>query len=375
MPLVTKAASSDDYASRFAKAQMLAKRGDDAGASKIYQDLIKRDPSQPQAYNNLAAIKARHGEFKEAQALLEQALRSNPVYATVYENLSAIYVEMARDSYGKALRLETPPQTLALRELNQPKQSKPAQIQIAAAPAETTRPSAKSSSVVATPEVTPPAAAPEKTPVAKSTFSPVVATAPATQPETTVAQTSAPATEKSPAPMVTAKSNIAKTEAVTTPNTAPEMAAAETSPIVDTAAPPVVPTPKPKTVSPPVNTAVAPTVSKEDVITNLQGWAAAWSDKAVDLYLVFYADDYAPPGMTHTQWVAQRRERLQAPKWIQVSLSDFQVDAIKDDEARVRLIQEYKADNYQDRTRKEFRLRHTPDGWRIVKETTMAKLH
>ena len=92
------------------------------------------------------------------------------------------------------------------------------------------------------------------------------------------------------------------------------------------------------------------------------------------MYLSFYPDDYAPAGMTHAQWEAQRRQRLQAPKWIKVSLSDIQMKPIKDDEVSVRLIQHYQADNYQDRTRKALRLRRGADGWKIIEETTVATL-
>lgn len=110
-------------------------------------------------------------------------------------------------------------------------------------------------------------------------------------------------------------------------------------------------------------------------MTTLQGWAAAWSGKAVGLYLSFYTPDYAPNGMTHAQWVALRRQRLRAPKWIHVSLNDFKVGPVQDNTIRVRLIQKYEASNYHDLTRKLFRLRHTADGWRIYEEKTLAKLH
>lgn len=120
VPLHVYAASSQDYAAQFTKALRLVKQGKDTAASKIYEALIKQAPGQVQAYNNLAAIKARHGQLKQAQALLERALHSNPVYATVYENLSAIYGKMARDSYGKALHLATPRKNVNLRELTAP---------------------------------------------------------------------------------------------------------------------------------------------------------------------------------------------------------------------------------------------------------------
>ena len=400
-PLATQAASSaKSYAARFAQAQSLARRGDDAAASKLYEALIKQDPGLPQAYNNLAAIKARHGHYKQAQALLEQALRSDPVYATVYENLSAIYVEMARDSYGKALRLDTPQQAIALRELDKPKPAKPAPIQVAAAPEE--KPHSHAGKKAAADEshtqkpapvtasqatATKPAPAPADDSAATTAAAKPQAKQPetktATDNPTVVAKSETPAVETKPAqpsPNPQADQTIADKSVMTLTQPAPdETMPAEATPSIalqdDTTA--VTPTESKPVATNPSEATAAPLLpfNKEDVITNLQGWAAAWSGKAVDLYLDFYAKDYAPSGMTHPQWVAQRRQRLLAPKWIRVELRDFEVDAIKDDEARVRLTQVYKANNYHDRTRKEFRLRHTPDGWRIVEEKTIAMTH
>ncbi|MBI1423384.1 MAG: tetratricopeptide repeat protein [Gammaproteobacteria bacterium] len=353
LPLLAQSNTADDYATRFGKAQALTRQGDDDAASKIYEALIKQAPGKPQAYNNLAAIKARHGEYKEAQALLERALRSDPVYATVYENLSAIYVEMARDSYGKALRLDTPPQPVALRLLDKPKA---ASIQVATAPA--VNPPAE----VKAPAVADKPAKPEA-PVAKSTASTQ------SSPQVIAANTAGPAPAST---AVTPPAGLAQTK--TPPS------AAQTATVAEVVASQATPTAETPSLMPGIEiqneeTPASTEVDKDKVITSLQGWAAAWSAKSVDLYLEFYASDYAPPGMTHTQWAAQRRARLQAPKWIQVTLNDFAVDAVKDDLVRVRLDQVYKADNYQDRSRKEFQLRRTPDGWRIVEEKTIAMSH
>jgi tetratricopeptide (TPR) repeat protein len=358
-PSLTQAAGVDDYAARVAQAQALVKQGEDAAAAKIYEDLIKQEPGQPQAYNNLAAIKARHGEYKQAQALLERALRSNPVYATVYENLSAIYVEMARDSYGKALRLEAPQQTVVLRELTGPKQAKPAQKQIAVATAQKQpAPVVNATSKAVAKQDRP---IPAATASGQAQQSPPLATVAKTEPPPQKATTPPPvAMAKTPAAPVNAP---ARTEA--TAKAAPQMAAAETAPVTSSTDAHQADT------SSATNATV---LNKDEVITNLQAWAAAWSDQAVDLYVGFYSDKYAPRGMTHQQWLAQRHQRLTAPQWIQVALNDFQIGPVKGDVVRVRFIQEYKADNYQDRTRKQVRLRHTPDGWRIVEEKTLEKL-
>ncbi len=115
-----------------------------------------------------------------------------------------------------------------------------------------------------------------------------------------------------------------------------------------------------------------PAVDQEAIITTLQGWAAAWSEQAPDVYLIFYADEYQPDGMSRQAWEQQRRERLKSPEWIQIGLSNFKVEKLGNDEARVEMIQEYRASNYQDKTRKLMRMRQTADGWRIVDEQSIA---
>lgn len=297
------AAQNLAYQDRFGQAHSLAQRGDLAGAAAIYEELIKQAPQQPAAFNNLAAIRARQGLLEEAQALLEQALHNHPDYAAVYENLSAVYVEMARDSYGKALRLDAPAKAVTLRELKTATLSEAPAAQLA------TR---------------------EDTPAAL----PAAAVTPPAPPAGAVPQTALPPTASQPA-AETDRQAAAVPDAVAAPAAGPD---------------------------------------KEAIVTTLQGWAAAWSEKAVDLYLVFYTNDYHPEGMSRRRWEAQRRERLQAPQWIQVELNDIDVQEIKADQARVRLIQDYRADNYQDRTLKEFRLRLTADGWRISSEESISRL-
>ncbi len=75
-------------------------------ASSLFEQLIGRYPSRPEPYNNLAALYALQGRLTESKAVLEKALDTDDNYATVYGNLGVIYAEMARESYGKALRLE-----------------------------------------------------------------------------------------------------------------------------------------------------------------------------------------------------------------------------------------------------------------------------
>lgn len=146
-------------------------------------------------------------------------------------------------------------------------------------------------------------------------------------------------------------------------------------------------TPQPKSVAaktplskpsprPPVKNSSGKTgpVETEAIITTLNAWAAAWSEKAVDMYLVFYDDRYHPAGMSRRSWERQRQQRLVKPKWIKVQLSDFQIRPINSKSVRVELIQDYRSESYHDRTRKEIIMQQTLDGWRITSERSIAKL-
>ncbi len=123
---------------------------------------------------------------------------------------------------------------------------------------------------------------------------------------------------------------------------------------------------------------ITPTQALQDrneIITTLEGWAAAWSEQATDVYFIFYADDYHPPGQSRIAWKKERRVRLNKPRWIQIGLKGIDIKSLKDNEAKVELVQEYRASNYQDKTRKQFKLRQTTDGWRIVEERNLAKIN
>ena len=102
---------------RFARAQQLESSGDGDGAINMYREIIAAYPSLPEPYNNLAILLAEKGELSEAKAILEKGLTTSESYAAVYENLRTINLELARDSYIKALRLGVKPEKLALKKL------------------------------------------------------------------------------------------------------------------------------------------------------------------------------------------------------------------------------------------------------------------
>ncbi len=104
----------------------------------------------------------------------------------------------------------------------------------------------------------------------------------------------------------------------------------------------------------------------------LLAWAAAWSAQAVDVYLSFYHPRYQPAnGMSLQRWQKQRRYRLKKPKWIKVTLSDFDMRKLAANKVEVNFVQRYQSNTFSDKSNKQMVLLKTEDGWRIVSEISL----
>lgn len=113
-----------------------------------------------------------------------------------------------------------------------------------------------------------------------------------------------------------------------------------------------------------------PAASLEAVRRAVDLWATAWSSKDADAYLAFYADDFSPAdGRPRGEWAAWRRERLAAPHFIQVEISDLNVTMMGEDHAQAAFWQDYQSDTIDDRIRKTLLLKKTGERWMITQET------
>lgn len=305
----------DDVQALFLKARLLTQQDKIDAAITVYQQVIKLQPNYPEPYNNLAALFTQKGDLAAAQTNLEKAMKTHASYAVVYENLSAVYVELARDSYGKALRLEQAKKQMQLAQLTELRFiTSPPVLSVAQVEPKQVLASASAQNTAPAKPVA--AALPAKPDVVSATT--VITPAPVSPPATqTVVATTA------------VKKEVAKSKAA---------------------------------------------LDNDQIITTLQGWAAAWSAKSADMYFSFYANDFSPPGVPRATWQAQRQDRLQEAKWIKVGLKDFKIKPLKGKMASVRLIQEYQSAEYSDRIRKELVLHYTVDGWRIIAERKIAAL-
>ena len=104
------------------------------------------------------------------------------------------------------------------------------------------------------------------------------------------------------------------------PTAAPSVQAPKTSPV----ATPVVETPAQVAAA---EKDVAPTPQELEVITaNMENWVKAWSSKNVKSYLAFYSPSFSPDkGLSYTDWLEQRKQRVAKPGAINVEISIMKV--------------------------------------------------
>jgi tetratricopeptide (TPR) repeat protein len=159
---------------------------------------------------------------------------------------------------------------------------------------------------------------------------------------------------------------------------APTLAAVEQKPAA--AAPAVPAAAATKSVAPAATKPVPPAAAKaaaapaatgvEGALDAVKAWASAWSRQDVDAYLAAYAKDFrTPKGEPRSDWERGRRERLTAPKSIDVQVEDAKVTRGDDGRVSVTFTQEYRSDVFSGNATKTLLLVKSEDGrWRILRE-------
>ncbi|MBI2317666.1 MAG: nuclear transport factor 2 family protein, partial [Betaproteobacteria bacterium] len=102
---------------------------------------------------------------------------------------------------------------------------------------------------------------------------------------------------------------------------------------------------KPAEPKPPAAKAAEPRSSSDEIAGAVRAWAAAWAKKDADAYLAHYARDFkTPKGEPRAEWEATRRQRIAAPKKIEVSVESLKVSVVDDKTANVTFRQSYRSD-------------------------------
>lgn len=97
--------NENDANGNFIKGLILTELKRTHEAIDVFLDLIRRFPSLPEPYNNVAVLYASLGEYQQSKQYLEKAIATNPTYATAYENLGDIHAKLASMLYDRSLQI------------------------------------------------------------------------------------------------------------------------------------------------------------------------------------------------------------------------------------------------------------------------------
>lgn len=302
-----------DAQARFLKGLILAEQGQTEESVRIFTALTVDFPELPEPYNNLAVIYAEQGQYEKAKTALETALHTHPSYSTAHENLGDIYAQMASQAYGRALQLDrsnasSKTKLALIKEMHTPTvKSTPAKIQIASLP---------------TPQAT----------ARQNPHNP-------------------PAT-----PTVTA-SPAAPTATAITPAPAPAIIAVKASAEPAPAKPAVAATDN--------------TNSSDEILKAVHNWAQAWSARNAGKYLSMYAKDFKTPNNeSRSIWEKQRRERIDKPHPIVVTIINARIKLMDETHASVSFVQSYRSGTLKSTTRKTLQMIRENNAWKIQSEQT-----
>ena len=354
---------------RFSEALSAQSKNDFSVAEALLTELIQDYPQLSEPYVNLASVYSKTNQLEKAQTTLVNGLNANPTTAALYESLQQILGAQAAEAYQKAFSataaVDVVPLDLPLvTELSPLPQTEPSPT--------------KGELELAN----------QRLDSAKQEMENLK-----TQYELRIASLQEELANQA---MIVSNSVNSVVE--------PQVAQIDTTPrpeptVVTTPTEPEPVTPEPVTPEPvkPVQVAVADTQQQIDAekkrqeriaaqalaekreknaINAVQRWAAAWSSQDVQSYVANYVDGYIPrgSGLSHNQWVSQRRDRLGNKKFINVKVSRFK---IKDLGGRfsVRFSQNYKSNTINDTITKTLVFEKREDDWsdaKIVNENVVS---
>ncbi|CAN4268445.1 Tetratricopeptide repeat [Methylophilaceae bacterium] len=109
--------------------------------------------------------------------------------------------------------------------------------------------------------------------------------------------------------------------------------------------------------------------AEEELSAAVNSWAQAWSTKDLDRYFASYGASFKPAkGQSRKAWEEQRKERINKPSKIRVSLSKIKISVADSNNARVRFKQSYRADGKPIHATKTLIMKKEGDNWYIQQE-------
>jgi tetratricopeptide (TPR) repeat protein len=108
----------------------------------------------------------------------------------------------------------------------------------------------------------------------------------------------------------------------------------------------------------------------DKVLETVAAWAKAWSDKDAAGYLAFYSSNFHPPrGTSRGAWEKLRKERIDKPKSIHVSIIHPTVSFSDARHAKISFKQSYHSDSIKSTTSKTLEMVKVGEKWLIQQES------
>jgi type II secretory pathway predicted ATPase ExeA len=101
-------------------------------------------------------------------------------------------------------------------------------------------------------------------------------------------------------------------------------------------------------------------------------WANAWSTQSISDYIDSYVDDYTMhDGWPRETWVRIRKQRIEAPDWIKIRVSDFKIISVGSEYYQANFWLHYQSPGYSDHTLKLLTFKMEDSGWKISSEKNL----
>ena len=134
---------------------------------------------------------------------------------------------------------------------------------------------------------------------------------------------------------------------------------------------PVAATPRSQVVNTESNSSIPFSTPPSEVRSAVLTWAEDWSSRNVDAYINHYAASFRPAnGSSRSAWAKYRAERLQAPSFVIVNISQLQSRTNSDGSVTAVFVQDYQSDGYKDTVKKTLELVNTQGSWKIQSEAS-----
>ncbi len=105
----------------------------------------------------------------------------------------------------------------------------------------------------------------------------------------------------------------------------------------------------------------------------VRDWAQAWSDQRADDYLGYYSRGFlTPANVDREAWEAARRRRIEAPRFIKLSLEFLESEFIDAGRGWIRFRQFYWSNSFNDTVIKKLELIREDGEWKILQESASS---